>query len=69
MQDTGLGIPADLLPHIFDKFSSASRASLYGDTTTSLGLFITKQIVELHHGKIWLESREHEVTTFFIDLE
>lgn len=68
VQDTGLGIPADLQPHVFDKFSAASRAGLYGDTTTGLGLFITKQIVELHHGQIWLESKEHEGTTFFIDL-
>jgi two-component system sensor histidine kinase VicK len=68
VQDTGLGIPAALQPHVFDKFSAAARQGLYGDTTTGLGLFITKQIVELHHGKIWLESKEHEGTTFFIDL-
>lgn len=68
VQDTGLGIPADLQPHVFDKFSAAARQGLYGDTTTGLGLFITKQIVELHQGKIWLESKEYEGTTFFIDL-
>ncbi|GAC1376495.1 MAG: hypothetical protein NVS3B25_23590 [Hymenobacter sp.] len=69
VQDTGLGIPAALQPHVFDKFSSAARPGLYGDTTTGLGLFITKQIVEMHHGKIWLESKENEGTTFFIDLD
>lgn len=68
VQDTGLGIPADLQPHVFDKFSAASRAGLYGDTTTGLGLFIAKQIVELHQGQIWLESKENEGTIFFIDL-
>ncbi|QNH60990.1 PAS domain-containing sensor histidine kinase [Hymenobacter sediminicola] len=68
VQDTGLGIPEDLQPHVFDKFTAASRPGLYGDTTTGLGLFITKQIVELHEGKIWLESQEHQGTTFFIDL-
>ena len=68
VQDTGLGIPEALQPHVFDKFSSASRPGLYGDTTTGLGLFITKQIVEMHHGNIWLESKENEGTTFFIDL-
>lgn len=68
VQDTGLGIPEALQPHVFDKFSSASRPGLYGDTTTGLGLFITKQIVELHQGKIWLESKENEGTTFFIEL-
>ncbi len=69
VQDTGLGIPAELQPHVFDKFSRASRAGLYGDTTTGLGLFITKQIVEMHQGQIWLESRENEGTTFYIDLK
>ncbi len=69
VHDTGLGIPKALQPHVFDKFSSASRPGLYGDTTTGLGLFITKQIVEMHQGKIWLESKENEGTTFFIDLE
>ena len=69
VQDTGLGIPAVLQPHVFDKFSTASRPGLYGDTTTGLGLFITKQIVEMHEGKIWLESIENEGTTFYIDLK
>ncbi|GAA4383211.1 PAS domain-containing sensor histidine kinase [Hymenobacter koreensis] len=68
VQDTGLGIPEELQGRVFDKFSTASRSGLYGDTTTGLGLFITKQIVELHEGKIWLESKEQEGTTFFIDL-
>lgn len=68
VQDTGLGIPTHLQPHVFDKFSAASRAGLYGDTTTGLGLFITKQLVGLHQGHIWLESKEHAGTTFFIDL-
>ncbi|GAB3290834.1 PAS domain-containing sensor histidine kinase [Hymenobacter tenuis] len=68
VQDTGLGIPEELQPHVFDKFTAASRPGLYGDTTTGLGLFITKQIVEMHEGKIWLESKEQEGTTFFIDL-
>ncbi|UOQ74107.1 PAS domain-containing sensor histidine kinase [Hymenobacter cellulosilyticus] len=68
VKDTGLGIPEALQPHVFDKFSKAARPGLYGDTTTGLGLFITKQIVEKHQGKIWLESREKEGTTFFIEL-
>ena len=68
VQDTGLGIPVEVQPRVFDKFTPASRPGLYGDTTTGLGLFITKQIVELHEGKIWLESKENHGTTFFIDL-
>lgn len=68
VQDTGVGIPAEYQAHLFDKFSQAAREGLAGESTTGLGLFITQQIVRLHGGKIWVESREHEGTTFFIDL-
>jgi two-component system sensor histidine kinase VicK len=66
--DTGMGIPLNLQKHVFDKFSSAARAGFYGTTSTGLGLYITKQIVQLHGGTIWLESREQAGTTFFIEL-
>jgi two-component system sensor histidine kinase VicK len=68
VQDTGVGIPAEYQEHLFDKFSQAAREGLAGETTTGLGLFITQQIVRLHGGQIWVESREHEGTTFFIRL-
>jgi two-component system sensor histidine kinase VicK len=68
VQDTGVGIPAEHQPHLFDKFSKAARQGLTGESTTGLGLFITQQIVRLHGGHIWVESRENEGTTFFIDL-
>jgi two-component system sensor histidine kinase VicK len=68
VRDTGIGIPAKLHGHLFDKFNPTRRAGLQGEITTGLGLFIAKQIVELHGGAIWLESREQEGTTFFIEL-
>lgn len=68
VQDTGIGIPGKLHNNLFDKFNPTRRAGLNGETTTGLGLFIAKQIVELHGGHIWLESREKEGTTFFIEL-
>ncbi|WP_022826299.1 PAS domain-containing sensor histidine kinase [Hymenobacter norwichensis] len=68
VQDTGIGIPSRLHAHLFDKFNPTRRAGLQGETTTGLGLFIAKQIVELHGGHIWLESREQEGTCFFIEL-
>ncbi|GAA3953666.1 PAS domain-containing sensor histidine kinase [Hymenobacter algoricola] len=68
VQDTGVGIAPALQAHIFDKFSAAARNGLYAEGTTGLGLFITQQIVRLHGGKIRVESRENEGTTFFIDL-
>ncbi|UOG73340.1 ATP-binding protein [Hymenobacter tibetensis] len=60
--------PSKLHHTLFDKFNSSRRAGLQGETTTGLGLFIAKQIVELHGGHIWLESREQEGTTFFIEI-
>jgi two-component system sensor histidine kinase VicK len=68
VQDTGIGIPTELQAYVFNKFSAAARAGLYGESTNGLGLYITQQIVHLHGGKIWLESRENEGTTVFIDL-
>ncbi|WP_426061247.1 PAS domain-containing sensor histidine kinase [Hymenobacter sp. B1770] len=68
VQDTGIGIPGKLHNNLFDKFNPTRRAGLNGEVTTGLGLFIAKQIVELHGGAIWLESREKEGTTFFIEL-
>jgi len=68
VRDTGIGIPGKLHNNLFDKFNPTRRAGLHGETTTGLGLFIAKQIVELHGGHIWLESREKEGATFFIEL-
>jgi two-component system sensor histidine kinase VicK len=68
VQDTGIGIPGKLHAQLFDKFNPTRRAGLQGETTTGLGLFIARQIVELHGGAVWLESREQEGTTFFIEL-
>ncbi|TVT39265.1 PAS domain S-box protein [Hymenobacter setariae] len=68
VRDTGIGIPGKLLGNLFDKFNPTRRAGLQGETTTGLGLFIAKQIVQLHGGDIWVESREREGTCFFIEL-
>jgi two-component system sensor histidine kinase VicK len=68
VSDTGIGIPQKLQTSIFDKFTKANRKGTKGESTTGLGLFIVKQIVDIHHGKIWLESEEGIGTTFFIEL-
>lgn len=68
VRDTGIGIPGKLLHNLFDKFNPARRAGLQGETTTGLGLFIAKQIVQLHGGDIWVESQERAGTCFFIEL-
>lgn len=68
VQDTGIGIPNELQPHVFDKFSPARRKGLADEPSTGLGLFIAQQIVQRHRGKLWLESSEQKGTCFFIDL-
>ena len=64
--DRGPGIPEDYLPFIFERFYRVpGQATVTG---TGLGLYICKQIILAHHGKIWAESVLDEGTTFFIEL-
>ena len=69
ISDTGIGIPAGLQPSIFNMFTRAGRKGTQGETTTGLGLYIVKQIVEMHGGRIWVESQENVGTSFFIALK
>lgn len=62
--DTGAGIPADVLPHVFDRFFSSTR----GPAGTGLGLSIAKRVVEAHGGKIWVSSEPERGSTFSFSL-
>jgi len=68
VQDQGLGIPKDIIPHLFESFSKAGREGLRGEKSTGLGLTIVKQIVESHRGTIKVDSIEGKGTTFTITL-
>jgi two-component system sensor histidine kinase VicK len=68
VNDNGIGIPEHLQASIFQKFTRATRLGTQGETTTGLGLYIVKQIVEKHKGKIWVKSQENVGTTFYMEL-
>lgn len=63
--DTGPGIPAEQLPHIFGRFWQAKASDRRG---IGLGLAIAKGIVEAHSGKIWVESHVGLGSTFYFTL-
>ncbi|MEK7552489.1 MAG: HAMP domain-containing sensor histidine kinase, partial [Patescibacteria group bacterium] len=56
VSDNGVGIPAEVIPKLFQKFIRADDAGKINITGTGLGLYVAKQIVEAHHGRIWVES-------------
>lgn len=64
VKDNGIGIPKDQQEKIFTKFFRAANATKLENEGTGLGLFITKNIIEAHGGKIWFESDEERGTNF-----
>jgi len=68
VKDNGIGIPEDLQPYLFDKFTKARRRGLHGEEPVGLGMSIIKTIIELHKGRIWFESQVNKGTTFYIEL-
>jgi signal transduction histidine kinase len=68
VRDYGLGIPAEMIPHIFERFSKARRPGVHGEQSTGLGLSISKQIIENHKGTIEVMSEERKGSTFVIKI-
>jgi signal transduction histidine kinase len=66
VQDKGIGISAENIQRIFNRFEGAVPITSYGGL--GLGLYITRQIVEYHGGKIWVESQVGSGSTFFVEL-
>lgn len=68
IRDTGHGIPAEDVPHLFQKFYRVDNSATRTIGGTGLGLFICRKIIELYKGRIWVESKLDEGSTFYINL-
>lgn len=68
VKDKGIGIKKEDLMHMFSKFYRGEDARKFVPNGLGIGLFISKKFIELHQGKIWVESKFGEGSTFFIEL-
>ncbi|MBD2716274.1 hypothetical protein KBK19_14640 [Microvirga sp. STR05] len=66
--DDGIGIPAAMLPHVFERFTRARRRGLRGEETIGLGLSLCKTIVEWHAGSLSVSSVEGEGSVFTVEI-
>jgi two-component system, OmpR family, sensor histidine kinase BaeS len=68
VQDTGIGIPQEDIPHVFERLYRTSQARTRTNGGSGLGLSIVKGLVDLHHGQIWAESEEGKGSRFIFRL-
>lgn len=68
VEDTGIGIPKRYFERIFQRFERADTMPIAGVSSTGLGLSIAKDFVNMHHGKIWVESEEGKGSRFTFTL-
>jgi len=66
--DTGVGIPAEDIPHLFQKFYRVSSKDTNDIGGTGLGLYLSRRLVELLGGRIWAESKHGVGSTFYVQL-
>ena len=66
--DRGAGIPKEAIPRLFDRFYQVDGSMTRSVGGSGLGLYISKQIVEAHHGRIWADSIAGEGSTFSFTL-
>lgn len=68
VSDSGIGIPKEHMPKLFSRFSQADSSASRKYEGTGIGLALSRELVELHHGKIWAESEEGRGTTFLFTI-
>jgi len=68
VEDTGIGIAPDDLPHLFEKFYRGKQREARAQHGTGLGLAIVRSIAEQHGGRVWVESQLGQGSTFFLQI-
>ena len=68
VKDSGLGIPAEDLPHLFQKFYRVDNADRSAIGGTGLGLYLSRRLAEVMQGRLYLESAHGQGSTFFLEL-
>jgi len=68
VRDSGIGIAKEHLPHVFDRFYQVDSSTTREHEGTGIGLALTKELVELHGGQIFVTSEEGFGTTFAVRL-
>jgi two-component system, OmpR family, sensor histidine kinase VicK len=67
--DSGIGIPDDFKPNLFQKFARGNKKGTYGEPSTGLGLFIVKKLLDLHNASIEISSKENLGTTVVVNFK
>lgn len=68
IKDTGLGIPTEDIPHLFQKFYRVENMDRQSIGGTGLGLYLCRRLVEAMQGRLWVESTFGSGSTFFVEL-
>ncbi|MFN3492731.1 MAG: sensor histidine kinase, partial [Anaerolineales bacterium] len=68
VKDSGIGIPSDDLPRLFEKFYRGKQREARAQSGSGLGLAIVHSIAESHNGKVWVESEVGKGSTFYLQI-
>ena len=69
VKDTGMGMKKSELANLFQKFVRGTEAPRYYTEGAGIGLYVAKQLIEAHQGRVWVESEGEGLgSTFFIEL-
>ncbi|MCR4342295.1 MAG: cell wall metabolism sensor histidine kinase WalK, partial [Patescibacteria group bacterium] len=69
IKDSGAGMSQETMGRLFDKFSRADNASKFNTAGSGLGLYVAKEFIAKHNGRLWAESPgEGKGSTFFVEL-